>query len=216
MFLAHRVSAAVVHYQTPDLLDEAVGSFCACYPHVPVAIVDNGSRDTSRETIEGLCRRHEHVSAILLEENRYHGPAMDLALRRLDSEFVFLLDSDTKTHGGGFLEKMVELCAVPDVYGAGKVVRVNRRGFANRSGTPVLVSAHMLIDRALYLELPPFVHHGLPALRNFQAAEKVGYRLVDYPVDEFVEHLGRGTAERYGYGLGWRGRVDYVLNKLGL
>lgn len=216
MALADRVHVAVVHYQTPDLLDTAVRSFSLVYPDVPLLIVDNGSRDTSLDTIGRLRSDHANVTALLLDENRYHGPAMDLALHRCPSEFVFFLDSDTKTRTGGFLEDLVDRCEVADVYGAGQVTHVNRRGFATEAGLPVLVSAYMLIDRSAYLDLPPFIHHGLPVLQNFKAAAEAGYRLLDYPIEEFIDHLGRGTAERFGYGLGLKSRIDYMLQKLGL
>lgn len=215
MSLAARVHTAVVNYQTPQLVDTAVRSFRRCYPSVPVLVIDNGSRDASRDVIEGLRNELPAVTALFLDGNRYHGPAMDLALRHLESDLVFLLDSDTETLRGGFLEEMVALCDPPMVYGSGEVVRVNDRGFADKGEIPVLVSAYMLIDRRLYLELPPFVHHGLPALQNFKAAAEAGYRLAEFSVGDYVEHFGRGTAERYGYGLGWRSRIDYVLNKLG-
>lgn len=216
MSLADRVNVAVVNYQTPDLLDTAVRSFNPFYPNVPLMIVDNGSQDASREAVSLLQEDHASVTALLLDGNRYHGPAMDLALRHLESDYVFFLDSDTETRKGGFLEDMVALCEPPDVYGVGQITSVNRRGFAVRSGLPVLVSAYMLIDRKRYLELPPFIHHGLPTLQNFRAADKAGLRLAEYPIDEFVEHLGRGTADRFGYGLDLKSRVDYVLHKLGL
>lgn len=215
MASAARVSIVVVNFQTPDMLETAVRSFSRFYPEIPLLIVDNGSQDASRDVIGRLCGDLGPVAAVLLDENRYHGPAMDLALRRLESDYVFFLDSDTETRRRGFLEEMVAACEPDDVYGAGKVVHVNRRGFAEPSGIPVLVSAYMLVDRTIYLELPPFVHHGLPALQNFRAAREAGYRLVDYPIDEYVDHFGRGTAERFGYGLGLRGRIDYLLNKLG-
>ncbi|MEX0822080.1 MAG: glycosyltransferase family 2 protein [Rhodothermales bacterium] len=215
MSLAARVHVIVVNYQTPDLLDTAVRSFVEHYPDVPLLIVDNGSRDASRDVIETLHADLANVSSLRLEENRYHGPAMDLALRHVDVDYVFLLDSDTKTMRGGFLEEMLARSEEPNVYGVGKIAEVNERGFAATRGIPVLVSAYMLIDRERYLDLPPFIHHGLPALQNFRAAAEAGYRLEPFPVDEYIEHFGRGTAERYGYGLGWKGRLDYLLNKLG-
>lgn len=217
MSIEHLVAAAVVNYQTPDLLETAVRSFHRMYPDVHLLIIDNGSSDESPEVIAALERElGPSISSKLLPENRYHGPAMDLALRDLDARFVYLFDSDTETTRGGFLEEMIEKGTPDDVYGVGKVAHVNQRGFAARSGVPVLVSAFMLLKRDLYLKLPPFVHHGLPALENFRAAAGRSYGLVPYPIEEYVTHFGRGTAERYGYGLGLRSRLDYLLNKLGL
>lgn len=215
MFPDARVATVIIHYQTPDLLDTTVRSFCRCYSEVPVLIVDNGSGDDSVGLIARLREELDHVSALMLNENRFHGPAMDLALRELESEYVFLLDSDTETHTGGFLEEMLECFASDDVYGVGKIFHVNRRGFVANSGIEVLKSAYMLLKRTRYLKFPPFIHHGLPVLQNFRAATQAGYRLVDYPVDSYVTHFGRGTAARFGYGLGLRGRIDYLLNKLG-
>ena len=211
------VSAAVVNFQTPDLLDTAVRSFHREYPQVPLLIVDNGSADTSPAMIRELQRDlGPFIRTRLLPENRFHGPAMDLALRELDTRYVFIFDSDTETLKGGFLEKMVEIAARDKVYAVGKIAHVNKRGFAARSGVPVLVSAYMLLDRPTYLRLPPFIHHGLPALQNFRAAAEQGLRLEPFPIDDYVEHFGRGTAERFGYGLGLRSRLDYLLNRLGL
>lgn len=217
---AEHVAAAVVNFQTPDLLDAAVRSFRAAYPAVPLLIIDNGSVDGS----PGLIRRLADelgpgVSALLLEENIYHGPAMHRALCELETPYVYVFDSDTETQRGGFLEAMLaDLAAEDHRYGAGQVVHANKRGFrvAAGEGTPVLASAHMLLKRGLYHQLPPFIHHGLPALHNFEAAAEQGYELRAFPIEDYVFHKGRGTAERYGYGLGLRSRADYLLNKLGL
>lgn len=215
MSLADTVSAAVVNYQTPDLTETAVRSFRTHYPDVPILLVDNGSRDGSPELIEQLAGEL-NVEPLFLDENRYHGPAMDLAMHHLSTPFVFLLDSDTETKKGGFLEEMLTPLEDPAVYGAGKIVHVDRRGFAAPRGIPVLVSAFMLLRRGTYLTLPPFVHHGLPALKNFQAAAERDLMLAPYAIENYITHLGRGTAERFGYGLGLKSRFDYLLKRLGL
>ena len=74
----------------------------------------------------------------------------------------------------------------------------------------------MLIRREPYLTLPPFERHGSPCLANMRAARAAGLALLDFPVDAYVRHLGRGTAGRHGYRLGMRGRLNHLLNKLGL
>ncbi|SHK68803.1 glycosyltransferase family 2 protein [Rhodothermus profundi] len=213
------VTAVVINYQTPDLLEVAVRSFRRYYPMVPLLIVDNGSRDHSRQVIEQLIAEgHAAVRALWLPENIYHGPAMHRAMEAITTPYVYFFDSDTETRRGGFLEPMIAaLEADPQAYGAGRIVEVDRRrGFRKAGGLPVLATPYLLLRRAFYFRLPPFIHHGLPTLQNFRAAEQAGYRLVSFPIETYVHHLGRGTAARYGYGLGWRSRLEYLLHRLGL
>lgn len=213
-----RVAAAVVNFQTPDLLETAVRSFRHVYPGVPLLIVDNGSKDGSPDLVRRLVGElGPGTEALLLEENVYHGPAMHRALERLTHPYVYFFDSDTETRRGAFLEPMAALLDAEEaVYGAGQVVHVNRRGFVAHRGIPVLTSWHMMLKREVYHTLPPFVHHGLPALFNFRAAAERGLLVRSFPVDEYVHHLGRGTVTRFGYQLGLRSKVDYLLNRLGL
>lgn len=212
------IAAAVINFQTPDLLDVAVRSFHAVYPEVPTLIIDNGSEDDSPAIIAKLCEElGPIVRADYLTENIYHGPAMHVALQRLTAPYLYIFDSDTETQKGGFLEPMLEVLeALEQGYGVGQTVTVDKRGFAAEAGIPVLASYHMLLKRSIYHQLVPFIHHGLPALNNFKHAFEKGYRVASFPISDYVHHLGRGTAARYGYGLGWRSRLDYVLHRLGI
>ena len=215
--VSEQIAAITINYQTPDLLEEAVRSFKRAYPQVRLTIIDNGSRDHSRSVIEKLTAELPRTGADFLETNIYHGPAMDRGVLTTERPFVFVFDSDTVTERGGFLESMLEVIDENNrIYGIGHRVTVDQRGFARPTGIPVLSSAHMLLRTSVYRTLPPFVHHGLPALANFRAAEEAGYELLDWPIGDYVRHLGRGTAARYGYGLGLRSRLDYLLARLGL
>ena len=209
---------AIIHYQTPDLLRDAVWSFRAAYPDADLLLVDNGSRDGSNAEVHRIAAETGGPTRTqLLPVNEFHGPAMDRVLREASTDAVFFLDSDTVTRRGSFLEPMLDaVFAAPDVLGAGKLVTVDQRGFAAPVGIPVPASAYMLIRRSLYLDLPPFVHHGLPVLAACAVAHHRGLRLAPFPVDTYVDHLGRGTAERFGYGLGVKSRLEYLLHRLGL
>jgi hypothetical protein len=213
------VTAVVINYQTPDLVAVAVRSFRHYYPDVPLLIIDNGSQDHSRQIIETLVTADGGPTQTLwLPKNLYHGPAMHQAMELVGTPYVYFFDSDTETRRGGFLEPMIAaLEADPQAYGAGRIVEVDRRrGFRKPGGMPVLVTPYMLLRRDFYFRLPPFIHHGLPTIQNFRAAEQAGYRLIPFPIETYVHHLGRGTAARYGYGLGWRSRLAYLLERLGL
>jgi len=74
----------------------------------------------------------------------------------------------------------------------------------------------MLIRSTAYLDFPPFIHHGQPTIHNFKAARDQGYHLQNYNIEDYIFHHWRGTANRFGYGLGIKGKIDYLLNKLGI
>jgi hypothetical protein len=98
----------------------------------------------------------------------------------------------------------------------GRIITVNKRGFPSDKGIGVLSTAYMMLRRNMYFSLPPFEHHGQPSLKNFIAAQKKEYVLKSFPIENYIEHHWRGTASRYGYGLGLKGKMDFVLNKIGL
>jgi GT2 family glycosyltransferase len=207
----------IINFQTPDLLDIAVNSFKEYYPDVPLLIVDNGSKDESPKIIDGLVAKHPSTKAIFLDKNIYHGPAMDHILKNyVDSEFVFFLDSDTETHTKGFLEKMNKIAKTDDVYGVGQTISVNDRGFKDENGIEVILTPYLFLKVKYYFQLPPFIHHGQPTINNFKETHKKGLILKEFPISDYIHHDWRGTANRYGYGLGIKGKFDYILNKLGL
>jgi GT2 family glycosyltransferase len=215
--MSENVSVAIVNYQTPDLLETAVESFRKFYPSVSLLITDNGSNDRSRALITKLAADHPTCTrTVFLQKNIFHGPAMHEAMLTIDQDFVFFLDSDTETRQGGFLEKMIAEFASEKVYAVGRIDIVNNRGFHSGKGTPIVLSPYMMLRRKLYHNFPRFEHRGMPTLRNFATAQGNGYELKSFPIEKYVTHFGRGTASRYGYGLGLRGKIDYVLNKLGL
>jgi GT2 family glycosyltransferase len=215
--MSENVCVVIVNYQTPDLLETAVKSFRKFYPAVSLLINDNGSNDRSSTTIAKLAADHPtSTRTAFLKRNIFHGPAMHEAMTAVEQDFVFFLDSDTETRQGGFLEKMIAEFASDKVYAVGRIDTVNRRGFHSGEGTSIVLSPYMMLRRKLYHNFPPFEHRGIPTLRNFAAAQRQGYVLKSFPVERYIQHFGRGTSSRYGYGLGIRGKVDYVLNKLGL
>ncbi len=215
----------VTHYQTPDLLEVAVSSFRAAYPEISVIITDNGSRKDSgtEELLLKLQRSAPHrITVHRMEQNIFHGPAMDLAIRELvDTRFAFTLDSDTETLRGGFLEPMIaSLEANQHAYACGRVLEVDQYGYrvpaGSPGGTPLCWVPYALFDLQHYHSLPPFEHHGVPNLANAVAARERGLSAINYPIADYIHHLGRGTAGRFGYGLGtptWR-NIRYRIERL--
>ena len=215
----NNLTTVIVNYQTPDLLINAVKSFKKHYTDSLVLIFDNGSKDHSKSVIHDLKSEYPHSLRTHFEErNIFHGPALDKTIRELvDTDYCFFLDSDTVTKKGGFLEKGIKTLSVSrDYYALGHKLSVNKRGFKDPEGIPIILTPYLLMKTEPYLKYPPFFHHGQPVLRNFREAQKNGYRLLHFPMDEYIDHLWRGTASKFGYGLGLKGKFDFILNKLGL
>jgi len=212
------IAAIIINFQTPDLTRRAVESFRLYYPTVPLLLIDNGSPDNSVQMFELF--RTAHTRLIVNRTNQHHGPAMDQAMRSIETQFAFFLDSDCTVKRGGFLELMCEtLLSQKENYAIGKRIFMNPRGF-DIAESPTAISYIrpycMVVNREYYFSLPPFSKHGAPCLANMQAAQERHLLLYHFPVDEYVEHKGRGTASRHGYHLGIRGKVNHLLNKLGL
>jgi glycosyltransferase involved in cell wall biosynthesis len=215
------VTAVVINFQTPDLTQRAVSSLRRWYADLPLLLIDNGSQDNSEAVLRALVADAPSRSTLLRNSrNLYHGPAMDQAMHCLVTDEVLFLDSDCIMTRGGILERLTEaLHGDERIYAAGKKIFMNSRGFDVPPGPeahPYVRPICLLIRRAPYLSLPPFEHHGAPCLANMRAAVTAGYRLADVPLDDYVQHEGRGTAGRYGYQLGWKGKLNHLLNKLGL
>lgn len=213
------ITTVIVNYQTPALLKDAVHSFKQFYPLIDLLIFDNGSEDDSAEVISEMQNRYSDTLRTHYErKNIYHGPALDKCLKELvKTKYCFFLDSDTITKKPGFIEKGLKILSSNDKYYAlGHMVTANKRGFKDPDGIPIIVTPYLLMKTAPYKNFPPFIHHGQPVLFNFEEAQQNNYRLIHFPMEDYIEHLWRGTASKYGYSLGVKGKLDFLLNKLGL
>ncbi len=211
------VTALIVNYKTLDLTARCVESFLAAYPTVMLMVIDNGSHDPSTEYIRTVIDQHAHVLGIFNTRNMYHGPAMHQGIVASDTRYIFTLDSDSVVLHTGFLEEMLTLFSDPATYAVGSLRFMNRFGFdlppGSRYYTRYIHPSMMLLDRSKYFTLKRFVHHGSPCLKNMHAAQRQGYRLCDFPVEDFCLHLGRGTCSQYGYGLSVRTLIESYISK---
>ena len=211
------ITVLIINYQTPDLLDKAINSLLNFYPDVATIIFDNGSKDNSIETINEISKKHSNIRVHFNGKNIFHGPSMDFALRNLvKTKYCFILDSDTETIKKGFLEEMRNILEEDEFnYAVGLEENVNERGFLHANGKiRIILSPFMLIKRNIYITLAPFIHHGQPVMFNFDEASKKGYKIFNYHIDGYINHLRRGTASRYGYKLGIKGKIVFVAEKL--
>ena len=215
------VTAVIINFNTRDLTRRAILSLHRYYSGLPLLIIDNGSRREDAEALGELNHRSASPTTLLLNRrNVHHGPAMDQAIRRIGSPYALFLDSDCEITRPGFIEAMAGLLEErPENYAVGHRIYMNKRGFdvPGPGGAFEYIRPYcMMIKRQLYLELPPFRRHGAPCLENMRTATGRGYALIDFPVGAYVNHEGRGTAGKFGYRLGFRGRINHLLNWVGL
>jgi glycosyltransferase involved in cell wall biosynthesis len=215
------VTVVIINFRTPDLTERAVRSLRRFYPDIVLLLIDNDSHDGNIHLLRNLLALSpEQTRLIENPSNRHHGPAMNQGLRLAKTPYVLFLDSDCEVLKGGFVESMLKMLIENDrCYAVGKRIFMNDRGFDVIDGPdahPYIRPICMLVKRESYLSLPPFVRHGAPCLANMRAAAAQGLTLSNFPVEEYVHHEGRGTASRHGYKLGVRGKINHVLNKLGL
>ena len=213
------LTALVVNFRTLTYTRACLESLRAAYPTLRVLVIDNGSADESTDYLRALERDDERVRAIFNAGNRFHGPALDQGMRAVETDYVFLLDSDCVIEHGGFLEPLIDAFdRDPLLYAIGK------RGFANRYGygpvsegqarTYYVHPFASVFDRRKYFTLPPFVHHGAPLYRNMWGARKAGYHLEHVTIEDHVTHHGKVTARVHGYGLDRRLRWLHRLNRI--
>ena len=217
MFSLNDITILIVNYRTVELTARCLESVLMYYPEVEIHLIDNGSHDDSRDYIQRMANSHPSIHSTINPTNRYHGPALDQGLRVCQTALMLTLDSDTRMVSGGLFEGMVACFDAPDVYAVGKKVMMDPFGYETRRDMPRMFEyvhpSCMLLRRDVYLHLKPFIHHGSPGIRNMRHAERTGYKLVNFPLEGYLEHRGRGTCSRYGYGLGWRHKVENILHR---
>jgi hypothetical protein len=133
-----------------------------------------------------------------------HGLSMYYAIREhIKTKYVFLLDSDAIIERGGFLDIMVDSFVwrgngfiMHPTYALGTLMHVSYSNDAcgdPKDDNDILKYAHpsaSLIDRDIYLELPPAADHGSPLCFNMKSAQDKGYAVEYFPIDKYISHLG--------------------------
>ncbi|HEX2983879.1 MAG TPA: glycosyltransferase family 2 protein [Ignavibacteriales bacterium] len=212
----NNITAVIINYRTIELTKRAIWSLNGHYPQMPVIVLDNNSGDNSKAELEKLAKEIPQLTAYYLDSNIHHGPGMHEGIKKAITDWVLLFDSDCILYRKGLIE-MMSFQANGDVYAIGKKLAVNKDGFspAKDEGAYGYIHPHCaLVNKKKYLTLPPFEKHGAPCLTNYIQAQKQGYGLKDFPVEEYVYHLGRGTVNITGYNLGAKSKLDLAKNKI--
>jgi glycosyltransferase involved in cell wall biosynthesis len=202
------VTAIVVNYGTFRMTRNAIWSLHSLYPDLELLAIENGSPDDSATRLRELEAEIEPLNVVISETNLHHGPGMDAGLRRIKTRWALLFDSDALAFRQGFLEEMTKVAVAAGAYMVGQRLLVDDSGFVSEGGRPYIHPHCALVEREQYLALAPFERHGAPCLRNAHDAEDRGVVLADFPVADYVYHIGRGTVDVHGYQLGSRSKVE--------
>lgn len=200
------ITAITVNFKTPEMTELCFRSFRSFYPKVPYVLVDNGGCKESHLLME-LLVKEPGVKVVMHDENIGHGPALHYAIWSygpVETRYAFLLDSDTSTKEGGFLELMLRRFELePSLFALGWLRYVDENGVAypnqdQKIGNRYVHPSAMLFGRAKYDELEPFVNTGAPAVRLMKSAIRNGYRLESFPIGDYIDHKIAGTRGMYG------------------
>ncbi|MBT8401173.1 MAG: glycosyltransferase, partial [Rhodothermia bacterium] len=123
-----QVQAIIVNYGTPDLTRRAVWSLLSLYHDLAILIVDNASPDDSVSRLSGEFERSPTVRISVNESNLHHGPAMDVAMRASERDWVLLFDSDAIAYRAGLVEGLLDTARIHSAYMVGDLCFVDEGG----------------------------------------------------------------------------------------
>lgn len=132
----HKLSIVIVNYKTPILTSQAIDSVIKASKNIDVEIwvVDNNSQDNSAEYLK---YRYPSINIISLSENLGYAKGNNTAIRKVNSQYVLLLNPDTIISEStlsdclDFMDKNENVGAVGikmhDI--SGKYLQESKRGF---------------------------------------------------------------------------------------
>jgi molybdopterin-guanine dinucleotide biosynthesis protein A len=210
-----KITVIIVHYKTLKLTKAAFNSLRKFYPSIKIVIVNNGDDAESESFLADAAKLDGNLIVLSPDKNLHHGPGMDFAISKISTDWFLTFDSDSKLLKENLLEDMISLLN-SDTYAVGEFIKMNELGFFAKEGEKSFNYVHpkcALFDRQKYLTLPPFIKHGSPCISNEIAAKDAGYELIDFPVNNYISHPGRGTVGIYGYKLGIKGKINLLRSE---
>jgi hypothetical protein len=197
--LSKAVTGVVVTYNTEKLFRIAYESVRSFLPKMPIVIVDGSEPETE-------CFRYVHSlssdplnNVVQVRYNVGHGRGMCIGFYYVDTPHILLFDSDIEMIKNP-LKEMNNLLEA-DSFGAGRVQKTGFDGFDYKgngtSGFMLYLHPYFaLIQKKVYKQFYPFVHHGAPCVYTMLDIHKRGLSnkiLKSFDLDPYVIHKTAGT-----------------------
>jgi len=186
----HHVSIIIVHYNTKHLLIRATNSIPE---NIPIIIVENGAPEYTHNDLP------QETKIVAPRKQMYHGDGLHFGIQHTHTKYFVAMDSDAYIKDPNILDIMRNILSnQPKTYGVGYVTRIDQNGhddWNKYSNPPYFDYLHpyfCMVNRNIYDKGNPYVHHGAPAIRAMQSAEKV-HNLTYETMQKYIHHDGRGT-----------------------
>lgn len=185
------ISAATVHYNTPELLLEAYNSIRRFYPRLHITVMD-GSNSALMESGKNLIVNR-------LGYNIGHGPGMHKAITECETDFILLFDTDIVMKEP-CIEKMLELME-EDTFAVGEIQMVEKPSYGvifseEPYEIPLVHPYFHIVQVKEYAKYLPYTKSGGPVglttcdIFSRKLSDKV---LKNFNVRQYVNHRWGGT-----------------------
>jgi len=184
--------------QTKEYTQLCVESFLRFYPDFKMLIVDDESGDDSALYLKYKELTTPNLSVYWRSGKIHsHGDMLNEAMTQyITTPYVLMMDSDTITNRGGWIEQMLQKFKENDnLYATGTLMLVTESGEscgAPKDENDILRYAHpscSMYDVNKYHELNErFLDHGAPLTHNMTAAKKRGFDVTSFPIQNYVAH----------------------------
>lgn len=208
------MTGLVVTYNTKGLIEISFNSIRKFHPQLPILIIDNSDpQNDCYKFVDSL--RSKITEVIHTGANIGHGLGMDKGLRKIQSEYALIFDSDIemlKSPLSGMLSMMES-----DSFGCGWINEIGTDGFdygtfrhqIKDGPVKYLHPYFQLVNIRNYKKFVPYCQHGAPCyktmidIRRHGLSEKI---LKNYP----------GLGHTSGIGANWIGKPsEYIRHDFG-
>ena len=176
------LSVLITNWNHARLLGLATASACAALDALPaggeVLILDDASRDGSREVAHELARADERIGLILCDENLGLPRARNVLLCQARYKHAMILDSDNQLEPRGVATLYASSLETAAVLAFGNVLQVDESGsvvgvMSNERATPDLakgnwIDAMVMVRTGRMLELGGYDCHWLYGLEDWE------------------------------------------------